>query len=129
MDSNHNQEEKLSIIKKFLQKMTDSGYDRKTREEVIKSALRKHHRQLMTADREGRSIYQSREEIEKSKSLVKLLNRPWFRQRRGGRKIREEKEGKMNVKSERPGERKETEIEKEIEIDNGEKKERIYVRG
>ena len=39
MDSNHNQEEKLSIIKKFLQKMTDSGYDWKTREEVIKSAL------------------------------------------------------------------------------------------
>ena len=45
--------------------MTDSGYDQKTRDEVIKSALRKHYRQMMTANKEGRSISHSREEMEK----------------------------------------------------------------
>ena len=94
MDNLHTETEKLEVIGKFLQKMSDSGYDPGTRAEVLKSALRKFYRQVMEAEREGRSIYCSREEIDRSKAASALLNRPWFKQKRGGAKIKAEKEGR-----------------------------------
>ena len=78
-DKRHSTAELLEIIEKFLQKMSDSGYDPKTREEVVRSAVRKHHRDLQTARNLGGSIYQTREELDKKKQLSKLINRPWYR--------------------------------------------------
>ena len=49
-------EERKEIIRIFLQKMAESGYDVSTREEVIKAATRKHHRDLEAADDQGRNI-------------------------------------------------------------------------
>ena len=45
--------------------------------------------------REGTSIYRSREETWEKEEVKNLLNKPWFKQMRGGTKIREEKEGKV----------------------------------
>ena len=56
MDERDSLEEKVNIGRRFLQKMIDSGYDRSIREEIIKAAIRKHHRDLQTAKNQGRLI-------------------------------------------------------------------------
>ena len=57
MDMFHNREERKDVVRKFLQKMVNSGYDKQIREKVIKSAVRKHHRDMNIARKEGRSIH------------------------------------------------------------------------
>ena len=99
MDYFHTEAEKLEVIEKFLQKMSDSEYNPGTKAEVLKSALRKFYRQVMEAERKGRSIYCSREEIDRNKAALALLNRPWFKQKRGGAKIKAEKEGRTYRKT------------------------------
>ena len=93
--------EKIEVVKKFLQKMCDSRYDKNTRGEVVKCAVRKHHRQLKEAKSNNTSIYSSRKEINMRKETYKLLNRPWLKQMRGGNKIKEVKEGKIRKTSKR----------------------------
>ena len=93
--------EKIEVVKKFLQKMCDSGYDKNTRGEVVKSAVRKHHRQLKEAKSNSTSIYSSRKEINMRKETCKLLICPWLKQMRGGNKIKEVKEGKIRKTSKR----------------------------
>ena len=88
MDVRHTLQDKLAVIGKFLQKMADSGYDSGTRGEVVKSEIKKYFREVNAAKKGGTSIYSSREEIEKKKVASKLLNRQWFKQRRGGSKER-----------------------------------------
>ena len=60
-DSRHTLKDLLVIVRTFLQKMADSGYDPGTRSEVVRLAVRKHYRDLHTAKKEGSSIYHSRE--------------------------------------------------------------------
>ena len=76
MDSWHSTQEKRDTFRAFLQKISDSGYNLSTRKEVVKSAVRKHHQDLQTESDQGRPIYRTREEINKSKEAAKLINRP-----------------------------------------------------
>lgn len=93
--------EKIEVVKNFLQKMCDSRYNKNTRGEVVKSVVRKHHRQLQEAMSNITSIYYSRKEINMRKGTSKFQNHPWFKQRRGGNKIKEVKEGKIHKTSKR----------------------------
>ena len=43
MDQWHTQEELEEVMEKFMVKLVDSGYDTSTREEIIKSGLRRPH--------------------------------------------------------------------------------------
>ena len=56
MDERDSLEEKVNIGTRFLQKVIDSGYYRSIREEIIKAAIRKHHRDLQAAKNQGRLI-------------------------------------------------------------------------
>ena len=56
-DRRHSTEEVLEILRKFSQKLVDSGYDRGTRQEIVQSAIRKHYRELQSARDKGGSIY------------------------------------------------------------------------
>ena len=47
MDSYHTTDERLVVVTDFLHKMLDSGYDHRTRMEVVKSAAKKYYRQVM----------------------------------------------------------------------------------
>lgn len=59
--------------------MANSGYDRGTRWEVMKSATTKHYRQLAQAAAEGRSIYRGSEEMKEGRILKGLDKTQWFR--------------------------------------------------
>ena len=63
--------------------------------------MRKLQRQLQEAMSNSTSIYRSRKEINMRKETRKLLNCPWFKQMRGGNKIKEVKEGKIRKTSKR----------------------------
>ena len=65
-DRTHSEKELLEIIRKFTQKMADSGYEEGTRMEVLKSAVTRHLRQVEDWRRGGPSLYDERgEDIQK----------------------------------------------------------------
>ena len=92
-DLKHSEKEVLEIIKKFTQKMVDSGYDTGSRQEILRSGIRKYHRELAQAVREGSSIYRTRKEMNAKRELRSLVNKPWFRRMRGGVQQKLIKEG------------------------------------
>ena len=71
----------------------DNSYNQITREHVIKSVVRKHHREIHAARKEGKSIYISRFEMNRAMEVKNLLNKPLFRRVRGGTQTRLIKEG------------------------------------
>ena len=73
--------------------LADSGYDAASRQEILRSGIRKHYRDLAKATKEGSSIYRTRVQMNKEKELKTLLDKPWFRRMRGGTKLRMMKEG------------------------------------
>ena len=81
------------ILDKFSQKLVDSGYDLGTRQEILKSGLRKSYRELAQARREGASRYRTRQQMNESKDVKNILNKPWFRRMRGGIQTKLLKEG------------------------------------
>ena len=68
-DRRHGKEEILSILTKFCQKLVDSGYDLGTRQEILKTGLRKSYRELAQARREGSSRYRTRQQMSESKEV------------------------------------------------------------
>ena len=92
-DRYHTRTEILDILRKFSQKMTDSGYDVSSRQEILRSGLRKTYRDLAQAKREGVSVYRTRQQMNKKREIKNLLDRPWFRRKRGGTQTRLIKEG------------------------------------
>ena len=92
-DRYHSRKEILDIIRKFSQKMTDSGYDTSSRQEILRSGLRKSYRDLALAKREGVSVNRTRQQMDKKREVKSLLDRPWFRRKRGGTQTRLIKEG------------------------------------
>ena len=73
--------------------MVDSGYDTPSREDVFKSGVRKFFRDKARAWREGKSIYRSREEMNKAKEAKTLANKAWLTSKRGGAEEHKRKEG------------------------------------
>ena len=73
------------IIKDFLQKLTDSGYDPNTRMEIMKSAARKYFRQAMDQETGGRRLHRSAGEMSQGRALKSLQASTWFKSRRGGK--------------------------------------------
>ena len=67
MDERHSHGEKVDERRRILVKMCDSGYERGKRSEVVKSAVRKHHRELQEAKDNNTSIYRSRTKINNNK--------------------------------------------------------------
>ena len=87
MDMLHTWEERSSVLTDFLQKMTDSGYNHKSRVEVIKSATTKYYRQVLIQETGGKRLYQSHEDMAESRRLKSLINKTWYKPRRGGVKL------------------------------------------
>ena len=83
-DGAHSEEEIVEIGRRFLKKMTDSGYGTATREEVIKSGLRSYYRRLGEAQKEGRGVYRSSQQMKESRRYKSLQKKTWFKSRRGG---------------------------------------------
>ena len=67
LDELHTEEEIIEVARKFTQKLTDSGYDERTRMEILKSAVTKHLRQVDNWKRGGPALYRSSEEMKESR--------------------------------------------------------------
>ena len=91
MDSLHTQSEVVETLKTFSQKMADSGYNISSRQEILRSLIRKHFRELGNASKEGISIYSTCQKMNQKKEVAPLLKRSWFRSRKGGTQVRLEK--------------------------------------
>ena len=77
--------------------MADSGYQHPVRKEVIKSALTKFYRQILEQETGGRQLYRSAEEMVEGRRLKTLLNRTWFKSRRGGQSLTPRKDLPFHV--------------------------------
>ena len=64
-DKRHSRTEILIILKTFSQKMIDSGYEVSSRQKILRSGIRKFYREVEQARKEGRSIYRTRDKMNK----------------------------------------------------------------
>ena len=87
MDLCHSMADRKPIVSDFLQKLADSGYSHPTRMEIVKSAARKFYRQLMDQEAGGSRLYRSSEEMAKSRKLKELVNKTWYKSKRGRQRI------------------------------------------
>ena len=72
------------MVGDFLKKMADSGYGHPTRNETILSAVRKYYRQILEQETGGRRLYRSSGEMAETRKLKSLMNKTWFKSKRGG---------------------------------------------
>ena len=84
MDKAHSTEERIHVARKFFQKLEDSGYNAKAREEIVKSATKKYWR-IRLLDMIGeRDMYRSHELMEEEGKFKRMRNQTWFKSKRGG---------------------------------------------
>ena len=57
MDHHHTEDQREVIVRSFLQKLIDSGYNQEHREEIIKSGCRRFSRRLIEEATGGRPLY------------------------------------------------------------------------
>ena len=86
MDRFHSIGEKREILQDYIQKMCDSGYSHETRMEIIKSGTRKYYRQVLQQETGGQRINRGPEEMWEKRRIKPLLNKSWYRSKRGGTK-------------------------------------------
>ena len=84
MDTGHSEKDKEDVIKDFLQKMADSGYQHPTRKEIIRYAVTKFYRQVIEQETGGRQLYRSAQDMAETRKLKSLVNKTWFKSKRGG---------------------------------------------
>ena len=69
MDRQSSREERLNVLRKFSQKLEDSGYSRDVRQEIMKSGLTRYYRLVLQEIAGGRKLYRSAEEMKDGRSL------------------------------------------------------------
>ena len=82
----------MSDIKVFIQKMSDSGYDKATRGEILKSGLKRYYRLRLQEEAGCRRLYRSGQDLQQGRTLKPMKVRDWFKPQRGGRKVSNEKD-------------------------------------
>ena len=92
MDLYHSEAERVEVLTTFLGKMANSQYGPPTRKEVLRSGIRRYYRKVHIQETGGPKLYRNKEELEKDRKFKELLNKRWYRPKRGGKAIVEEKE-------------------------------------
>ena len=82
----------MEVLTTFLGKMANSQYGPPTRKEVLKSGIRRYYRKVHCQETGGPKLYRNKEELEKGRKFKELLNKRWYRPKRGGKAVVEEKE-------------------------------------
>ena len=84
MDYKHTDQEILSIVSKFLQKMEDSHYRKPAREEIIRSAVKKYWRMRLQEVIGVRDMNRTREDMNKEGRFKQMRTQTQFKSRRRG---------------------------------------------
>ena len=75
-DQPHSRTQVLEILRNFSQKLLDSDYDMASRQEILKSGVRKFYSEPDKATREGTSLYRTQTQMYEKKEIKALSNRP-----------------------------------------------------
>ena len=84
IDYKHTDQEILSIVSKFLQKMEDSHYRKPAREEIIRSAVKKYWRMRLQEVIGVRDMNRTREDMNKEGRFKQMRTQTQFKSRRRG---------------------------------------------
>ena len=87
MDIHHSRQEQNVVIADFIQKLSDSGYSHPTRMEIARSAIRKYFCQLMNQEAAGPRLYRLADEMAGARMVKSLINKTWFKSKRGGQRV------------------------------------------
>ena len=85
-------EERVAILEKFTTKMVDSGYDSKTRKEILQAGLKDYYRKVKKDITGTARLHRTAEEMKGHRSLKALQSKTWFGRRRGGQAQRQKKD-------------------------------------
>ena len=99
MDSYATSEERIEVLRKFVQKMRDSGYDHGTRIEILKSELVRYYRRAAEDAAGVTPLHRSARDMEETRRLKPMRVKTWFdARRRGGAASRENKSNPYKIK-------------------------------
>merc|ERR1711873_323483 len=76
-----------AAIRVLTQKMSNSGYGKQMRREILKAGVKRYYRLRLQEEAGGRSLYRSLQEMAPQRSLKQMKTRTWFRPRRGGNRV------------------------------------------
>ena len=91
-DRDHKEEERAEILRHFLIKMANSGYGPPTRQEVLKSGIRRYFRRLFMEQTGGPKLYRTEDQLKEGRRFKQLLTKRWYKPGRGGKAAKLEKE-------------------------------------
>ena len=97
MDEEHTKEEKEGVVRKFIQKLIDSGYTSNQRREIIRSGCTRFCRRQIEELTGGRQLYRSEGEMKSARKAKKFRNQYWFKSSRGGSQITAKKDLPFSV--------------------------------
>ena len=107
-DQGHTRQERLDIIRKFSQKLIDSGHSQEVCKEITKSGLTRFFRLVLLEVAGERILYRSADDMKEGRVLKKFHSKFWFRTRRGGTRVAERLDvPEMNTKTDQGRSRKE----------------------
>ena len=92
MDPAHTQEQRLEVLLKFSQKVSDSGYLKEVRKEILYSGITRYYRMVLLELAGGRKLYRSAQEMKESREMKPLKSKAWFKSQRGGSKVSSSKD-------------------------------------
>ena len=68
----HTSQEMDAVVGAFFQKLANSGYDRETRTQILRSAMVKFYRKILDSKMGGHQLYRSSSEIERARRFKGL---------------------------------------------------------
>ena len=83
-DPSHTVDERVDILRRFSQKMIDSGYTVEVRREILESGTKRYYRMRLSELAGIRNLYRSSEEMKTSRNQKERRTKAWFKPKRGG---------------------------------------------
>ena len=83
-DTQHSVEQRVSVLKRFSQKMIDSGYAADVRKEILESGIRRYFRLRLSQEAGIRNLYHTPGEMKSARDRKSTSAKAWFKPRRGG---------------------------------------------
>ena len=78
-DRIHSLDDRMVDIKIFIQKLVDSGYEKETRGEILRSGIKRYYRLRLQEETGTRKLYRSATDMKVGRILKPLKTREWFK--------------------------------------------------
>ena len=85
------------MVRKYIQKLTDSGYNTNQRMEILRSGCVRFCRRQIEDLTGGRKLYRMEREMKSARKAKKFRNQYWFKSSRGGSQLTPKKDLPFNI--------------------------------